>query len=174
MIISDQSTWSQTWNLEWSNMPSLSDSECMRIYWNRKQNAHRHQMWMRENGSSLDFDFISLSNPAVDENLVADIVCCSSSSENDGACNVLINSNSLWMANLLNVSTFSCMYRLPFYYFHLLCAHHHHFGFASLCADRRSSEIQGTALGKCLWAWTCILYIYRSMPAGVARWACVT
>ena len=32
--------------------------------------------------------------------------------------------------------------------------------------SRRSSEIQGTALGKCLRAWTCI---YRSMPAGVAQ-----
>ena len=31
---------------------------------------------------------------------------------------------------------------------------------------RRSSEIQGTALGKSLRAWTCI---YRSMPAGVAQ-----
>ena len=31
--------------------------------------------------------------------------------------------------------------------------------------NRRSSEIQGTALGKSLRAWTCI---YRSMPAGVA------
>ena len=33
-------------------------------------------------------------------------------------------------------------------------------------ANRRSSEIQGTALGKSLRAWTCI---YRSMPAGVAQ-----
>ena len=33
-------------------------------------------------------------------------------------------------------------------------------------ANRRSSEIQGTALGKCLQAWSCI---YRSMPAGVAQ-----
>ena len=32
--------------------------------------------------------------------------------------------------------------------------------------NRRSSEIQGTALGKSLQAWTCI---YRSMPAGVAQ-----
>ena len=31
--------------------------------------------------------------------------------------------------------------------------------------NRRSSEIQGIALGKSLRAWTCI---YRSMPAGVA------
>ena len=32
--------------------------------------------------------------------------------------------------------------------------------------DRRSSEIQGTALGKSLRAWTCI---YRSMPTGVGQ-----
>ena len=32
--------------------------------------------------------------------------------------------------------------------------------------NRRSSEIQGTALGKSLRAWTCI---YRSRPAGVAQ-----
>ena len=32
--------------------------------------------------------------------------------------------------------------------------------------NRRSSEIQGTALGKSLRAWTCI---YRSMLAGVAQ-----
>ena len=35
-----------------------------------------------------------------------------------------------------------------------------------LTANRRSSEIQGTALGKCLPAWTCT---YSSMPAGVAQ-----
>ena len=35
----------------------------------------------------------------------------------------------------------------------------------SVTYNRRSSEIQGTALGKSLRAWTCI---YRSMPAGVA------
>ena len=34
---------------------------------------------------------------------------------------------------------------------------------------RRSLEIQGTALSKNLWAWTCIICIYRSMPAGVAQ-----
>ena len=36
--------------------------------------------------------------------------------------------------------------------------------------NRRSSEIQGTALGKSCRAWTCIyIYIYRSMHAGVAQ-----
>ena len=38
--------------------------------------------------------------------------------------------------------------------------------FLSCMVNRRSSEIQGTALGKCLRAWTCI---HRSMPAGVAQ-----
>ena len=35
-----------------------------------------------------------------------------------------------------------------------------------LVPNRRSSEIQGTALDKCVRAWTCI---YRSMPAGIAQ-----
>ena len=34
----------------------------------------------------------------------ADIVCCSSSSENDAAYNVPISSNSFWTENLLNFS----------------------------------------------------------------------
>ena len=37
---------------------------------------------------------------------------------------------------------------------------------AYTAANSRSSEIQGTALGKSLRAWTCI---YRSMPAGVTQ-----
>ena len=39
-----------------------------------------------------------------------------------------------------------------------------------LTCNRRSSEIQGTALGKCMQAWPVkyIYYIYQSMPAGVA------
>ena len=37
---------------------------------------------------------------------------------------------------------------------------------SAACGNRRSSEIQGTALGKRLRAWTCI---YRSTPAGVAQ-----
>ena len=41
---------------------------------------------------------------------------------------------------------------------------------ARLC-NRRSSEIQGTALGKCLQARPVYIYIYisQSMPAGVAQ-----
>ena len=37
---------------------------------------------------------------------------------------------------------------------------------AYTAANSPSSEIQGTALGKSLRAWTCI---YRSMPAGVVQ-----
>ena len=39
-------------------------------------------------------------------------------------------------------------------------------GYITVSLNRRSSEIQGTALGKSLRAWT---YIYMSMPAGVAQ-----
>ena len=39
-------------------------------------------------------------------------------------------------------------------------------GLAEHLNNRRSSEIQGSALGKSLRAWTCI---YRSMSAGVAQ-----
>ena len=35
-----------------------------------------------------------------------------------------------------------------------------------LILNRQSSEIQVTALGKCIQAWSCI---YRSTPAGVAQ-----
>ena len=41
-----------------------------RILRNRKQNKRRHRIRMRENGGSLDFNFISLLNPVVDENWV--------------------------------------------------------------------------------------------------------
>ena len=42
----------------------------------------------------------------------------------------------------------------------------HDSGFGVVC-NRRSSEIQGTALGKCLQVWP--VYIYRSRPADVAQ-----
>ena len=51
-------------------MPTLSACNIIRIYSNRKQNTRQHQIQMRENGGSLDFNFISLLNPAVDENWV--------------------------------------------------------------------------------------------------------
>ena len=56
-------------------MPSLT----VRVYQNwlkcrqiqsRKQNACWHQIHMRENGGSLDFNFISLPKPVVDKNWV--------------------------------------------------------------------------------------------------------
>ena len=40
-------------------------------------------------------------------------------------------------------------------------------GGGSVAQNRRSSETQGTALAKCLQAWP--VYIYRSMPGGVAQ-----
>jgi len=39
------------------------------------------------------------------------------------------------------------------------------FVFSECIYNRRSSEIQGTALGTCLQAWP----VYRSMPAGIAQ-----
>ena len=51
---------------------------------------------MRENGGSLNFNFVSLLNSAVDENWVCWHVCCSSSSENDATYNVLSCANFLW------------------------------------------------------------------------------
>ena len=52
----------------------------------------------------------------------ADIVCSSSSSENDAAYDVSIYLNFLWMACLLKVSTFffSSQIDFLFYYFRLL------------------------------------------------------
>ena len=67
----------------------------------------------------------------------ADIVYCSSSSENDAAYDAPIYSNSLWMAKLLNISTFPCTDKLSFSYFLLLTLwidhEFHHFDF--VCAQ---------------------------------------
>ena len=94
--------------------------KCRRL-WNWKQNARSHWIQIRENGGSLHFNFISLPNSAVDGRTVfANIVYWSSSLENDAAYDVPIYWNSLWAANLLNVSTFLCTDRLSFSYFHLL------------------------------------------------------
>ena len=76
-----------------------------RLY-NWKQNAHWHWIWMRENGGSLDFNFISLPNPMVDKNGFFDIVCCSSSSENDAMYNVPVYSDFLWTAVYWTFSLF--------------------------------------------------------------------
>ena len=71
-------TRSQIWNLEPSSMPTLSACNIIRIYSklkgrrlrNRKPSTRQHRIWMRENGGSLDFNFISLLNAMVDENWV--------------------------------------------------------------------------------------------------------
>ena len=74
----------------------------------KKKNARRHQIQMRQNGGSLNFNFFLLLNLVVDENWVfADIVCCSSSFKNDAVYDVPIYSNFfLWTADLLKVTTF--------------------------------------------------------------------
>ena len=78
-------------------MPSLSAYNIIRIYSKLEdcetENKTRvdTRIRVRENGGSLDFNFISLLNSAVDENWV----CCSSSSENDAAYDVPSYANFL-------------------------------------------------------------------------------
>jgi len=68
----------------WRNPVGLFiPSSCNSIYpkveeWNQKQNACWHQMRMRENGSGINFSFVSLPCPMPDENW-ASLLCCSSS-----------------------------------------------------------------------------------------------
>ena len=116
-------TRSQIWNLEPPSMPTLSACNIIRIYSKvedyeiKKQNTRRHRIRMRENGGSLDFNFISRLNPAVDENwvcrhrLLQFFLCCVRCSD--------LFKLFMWTANLLNVTTFLCTDR-PFYYFRLL------------------------------------------------------
>ena len=70
------------------------------------ETVHRHQKRTRENGGSLDFNFISLPSPAVDKNwgLPMYRLLHSLPLENYAA----YNWNLLWMAFSLNVSTFLC------------------------------------------------------------------
>ena len=60
--------------LERPNMPSLSASIIIYSYAgdykNWKQNVHSHRIRMRENGGSINFNFISLLNSVVDESWV--------------------------------------------------------------------------------------------------------
>ena len=61
-----------TWNSERPKVPSLTVSVYQNLLQrrrlrNRKQNARWHRIWIRENVDSLDFNFISLLNPAVDD-----------------------------------------------------------------------------------------------------------
>ena len=107
-----QRTQSQTWKLEWSNMPSVTVSVYHNLLkgirlWHLKQNACWHWISMRENGSSLNFNFISLPNPAVDENCVCQhCLLHRYLQENDAMYGISIYLNFLWMANFLNVSVF--------------------------------------------------------------------
>ena len=93
-------------------MPSLSAYNIIRIY-------SKVEDYEIENKTRIDTEYerekmmaasTSTSSryeiPRQMRTWLADIVCCSSSLENDAAYDVLIFSNFLWTANLLNTSTF--------------------------------------------------------------------
>ena len=65
----------------------------------------------RENGGSINFIFTLLPSPTLDKTYR--LLPCSSQ-ENAAAYDVLINSNFLWMANSLKVSTFACFGPISF------------------------------------------------------------
>ena len=65
----------------------------------------------RENGGSINFIFTLLPSPTLDKTYR--LLPCSSQ-ENDAAYDVLINSNFLWIANSLKVSTFACFGPISF------------------------------------------------------------
>ena len=75
VIISGQSTEDMIPNMKSETVPSLTIHmyqnllKCRQLR-SRKQNMHWHQIRMRENGGSLDFNFISLPKPMVDKNWV--------------------------------------------------------------------------------------------------------
>ena len=107
-----QRTQSPTWKLEWSNMPSVTVSVYHNLLkgirlWHWKQNACWHRIWMRENGSSLNFNFTSLPKSRGRWEL-----CLPTSSvaqlSSGKWCHVWLSIylNFLWMANFLNVSLF--------------------------------------------------------------------
>ena len=110
---------------------------------NWKQNTHWHWIWMRENGCSLDFNFISLSNPAVDKNWV-----CQHHLQQfifGKWCHIMLYdvslcSNFLRMAYLLNVSTFVVVAQIESYTFFLLFSSAHftdhqlHFSYSIILA----------------------------------------
>ena len=72
-----QRTRSQTWNLEWPTMHSFLAYN-IRIYSTVEDHETENKtcldiwiwLWVRENGGSLDFNFISLLNSTVDKNWV--------------------------------------------------------------------------------------------------------
>ena len=74
--VSQQRTRSQIWNLERPSMPSLSAYNITRISSKVEDNKTENKtcvvtrIWVRENGGSLDSNFISLLNSAIDENWV--------------------------------------------------------------------------------------------------------
>ena len=79
---------------------------------NWKQNALWHLIQVRENGSSLHFNFTLLPSPVEDENWVSLLCCLSLKSYTAYA--VPIDSNFLWTANLLTfplsrITTLLCL-----------------------------------------------------------------
>ena len=103
---------------------------------------------MRENGGSLDFNFISLLNPTADENWVCRLHLLQFFLQkwyhsNHARCSNLFK---LFMctANLLNVTTFFCA-RIDLLFTIFICSHYrpwatirllHHFGFV-MCVNSR-------------------------------------
>ena len=114
----------QIWNLEPSSMPTLSACNIIRIYSKVQdyeiKNTRRHRIRTRQNGSSLDFNFISLLNPAVDENWVYRHRLLQFFLENDAVYDVPICSNLFCDQQIYwTLAYFLCTDR-SFYYFHLL------------------------------------------------------
>ena len=82
--------WLQKQDLEWASVPSHTVSIYQHLLkgwrlWNPPKNVQRHRIRTRENGSSLNFNFILLPSPVVDVNwgLPAYYLLHSLSSEND-------------------------------------------------------------------------------------------
>ena len=66
-------TWSEKWILNDQKKSAFNQRWKLR---NWKQNVHWHQIWMRENRTSLDLIFILIPSPVVDENWVNQHICC--------------------------------------------------------------------------------------------------
>ena len=108
---------SQKLDLEWAVMPSHNVSIHQHLLkgWrlrNQEQNAHQHQIRMRENGGSLGltscrYQVLQQMRTGVYQHTV----CCTVYLRKMMLCDW----NVLWMVNSLNVSTFCvCMVRLSF------------------------------------------------------------
>ena len=88
---------------------------------NQKQNMGRHRIQTIENGGSLNFNFISLLNPTVDENWVCRHCLLRSSFKNDAVYKVPIYSNFFCEWQIYGMLPhFLCTYRPSFRYFRLL------------------------------------------------------